>query len=278
MKLQAYLDRIGYEGRVEPTLECLRQVHRRQALSVPYENLDVQLGTPLDLDIDRIFEKVVGRRRGGWCYEVNGLLGWALAEIGFDVTRAAGGVLRAERGDAALGNHLILLVRLDRDYLADLGLGDGIREPIPVQSGAYQQGALEFRLEEMADGYWRFHNHSFAHPPSFDFRASLADEALLAAKCNALQTMPELTFVQNLVCQIMAHETVTCLTGRVLRHKSGEGNSKALISSCGELVQTLDEVFGIRNVDVSLLWPKLVARHELLFGDKPIDQITFAGM
>ena len=136
------------------------------------------------------------------------------------------------RRRGALGNHLILLVRLDRDYLADLGLGDGIREPIPVQSGAYQQGALEFRLEEMADGYWRFHNHSFAHPPSFDFRASLADEAFLAAKCNALQTMPESTFVQNLVCQIMAHETVTCLTGRVLRHKSGEGNSKALISSC----------------------------------------------
>ena len=57
MKLQAYLDRIGYEGRVEPTLECLRQVHRRQALSVPYENLDVQLGTPLDLDIDRILKR-----------------------------------------------------------------------------------------------------------------------------------------------------------------------------------------------------------------------------
>ena len=278
MHLQAYLDRIGYQGPVEPTLECLRQIHLRQALSVPYENIDVQLGVSLDQDLEKIFEKVVGRRRGGWCYELNALLGWVLSEIGFDVMRVSAGVLRDQRGDAALGNHLILLVRLDQLYLVDQGLGDGIREPIPLMAGTHRQGALAFRLAKLTDGYWRFHSHSFGYPPTFDFRDELADEALLASKCAALQEAPESIFVQNLACQIMALETVTCLTGRVLRIKSIEGSTKRLVGSQDEFADILDRMFGIRDVDVGLLWPKVVARHDLLFGDRPVDQIDLTGM
>jgi N-hydroxyarylamine O-acetyltransferase len=279
MDLQAYLDRIGYRGRVEPTSECLRQIHLCQVLSVPYENIDVQLGIPIDhRNLDRIFEKIVRRRRGGWCYELNGLLGWALSEIGFNVTRASGAVMRELRGDAALGNHLILLVELDQLYLVDQGLGDGIREPLPVRAGSYLQGALTFGLEQLADGHWRFRSHAFGYPPSFDFQPTHADEELLGAKCQMLQTAPESGFVQSLICQIMDRETVTCLTGRVLRHKSAQGSSKALISSATELTETLDRVFEIRAVDVSVLWPKVVARHEFLFGDRPVEQIEVAGM
>lgn len=278
MLLRAYLDRIGYEGPVEPTLECLRQIHLRQVLSIPYENIDVQLGVPVDGDLERIFEKVVVRRRGGWCYELNALLGWALSEIGFNVMRGCAGVLRDLRGDTALGNHLILLVRLDQTYLVDQGLGDGIREPIPLKAGTHRQGRLSFRLMEMSDGYWRFHSHSFGYPPTFDFRDECADEALLATKCAALQKSPESGFVQNLICQIMAPETVTCLTGRVLRIKSDEGGSKRLLGSADEFAEVLDRVFGIRDVDVQRLWPKVVARHDFLFGDKQVEEIEVAGM
>jgi N-hydroxyarylamine O-acetyltransferase len=279
MKLQAYLDRIGFQDRVEPTFECLRQILLCQVLSVPYENIDVQLGVPIDHgDLEAIFEKIVGRRRGGWCYELNGLLGWALSEIGFDVMRASGGVLREVRGDTAFGNHLVLLVRLDQLYLVDQGLGDGIRAPLPLQAGSYRQASLEFGLEQLADGHWRYRSHSFGYPPSFDFRATPADEALLGAKCRILQTAPESGFVQSLICQIMELETVTCLTGRVLRRKSSGGSSKVLASSPTELSQMLDRHFGIRGVDVSSLWPKVIARHELLFGDRPVEQIEVAGM
>ncbi|MDX8444900.1 arylamine N-acetyltransferase [Mesorhizobium sp. VK3C] len=278
MLLRAYLDRIGYQGPVGPTLECLRQIHLRQVLSIPYENIDVQLGVPVDGDIERIFEKVVVRRRGGWCYELNALLGWALSEIGFDVMRASAGVLRDQRGDTALGNHLILLVRLNQTYLVDEGLGDGIREPIPLMAGTYRQGPLTFRLAKTGDGYWRFHSHSFGYPPTFDFRDEYADEPLLAARCAALQKAPESTFVQNLICQIMALEAVTCLTGRVLRVKSTDGVSKRLVDSPDELAEALDRVFGIRDVEVRRLWPKVVARHDFLFGDKQADQIEVAGM
>jgi len=76
-----------------------------------YENIDLQLGTPLDQNIERIFEKLVVRRRCGCCYELNGLLGWALTTMGFPVMRVAAGILRSESGDLALGNHLVLLGR-----------------------------------------------------------------------------------------------------------------------------------------------------------------------
>ena len=267
MDLQAYLDRIGYRGKVEPTLDCLNAIHRHQALAIPYENVDVQLGRPVGLGIEKIFDKIVTNRRGGWCYELNGLLGWALREIGFDVTRAVGGVHRRERGDQVLGNHLILLVKLGRLYLADLGLGDGIREPIPVEEGRYTQGTLEFRLERLEDGFWRFHNHSFAHPPTFDFRAAPADEALLKAKCEYLQTSEESVFVPNLSCEMMHEESLTVLTGRVLKHKAAAGTQETLLNTAAELEETVAANFGIMGLPIASLWPKIVERHAAVFGE-----------
>ena len=82
-------------------------------------------------------EKIVTRRRGGWCYEMNGTLGWALGELGFRVTRGTGAVVRALKGEAAVGNHLVLRVDVPEGaYLADVGFGDGPRDPIRVVPGA----------------------------------------------------------------------------------------------------------------------------------------------
>jgi N-hydroxyarylamine O-acetyltransferase len=278
MQLAAYLNRIGYRGPVRPDLDCLRQVHLGQVLSIPYENIDIQLGHPVDQDVERIFHKIVVKERGGWCFELNGLLGWALREIGFDVERVTAGIRRDERGDVAFGNHLILLVRLDRLYLADHGMGDGIRQPIPVECGAHQQGTLTFYLEKTDDDYWRFRNHALAYPSNFDFVETAADEILIAAKCALLQVAPESVFVQNLICQIMDRESVTCLTGRILRHNSSEGTRKTLLQSRNDLARTLVETFGIKYVDVSRLWSKAVDRHNELFGARSIDDIEIKGM
>src|SRR5262245_14404995 len=113
MDLQAYFDRIGFTGTARPDIATLRALHRGHALSISYENLDVQLGRPVTIDPADAFDKIVRRGRGGWCYEMNGLLGAVLQEVGFKVTRLAGGVHRATRGPAAVGNHLVLLVDLD---------------------------------------------------------------------------------------------------------------------------------------------------------------------
>ena len=100
MDLQAYLDRIGFKGPVRPDLATLRAVHRAHQYAVPFENLDVQLRRPVVLDIEPNYDKIVRRRRGGWCYEMNGVMGWALREIGFDVMRMGAGVMRETVGDS----------------------------------------------------------------------------------------------------------------------------------------------------------------------------------
>ena len=118
MELSAYLDRIGFEGRPVPDRATLEAVQRLHLLAIPYENLDVQLGRPLTTSPAAAVDKLVTRRRGGWCYEMNGVLGWALAEIGFRVTRLTGAVMRSMAGDANIGNHLVLRVDLEDGLLS----------------------------------------------------------------------------------------------------------------------------------------------------------------
>jgi N-hydroxyarylamine O-acetyltransferase len=270
MQLAAYLDRIGYRGSTAPTLDTLFAIHRAQAYTIPYEGLDIQLGRPVDLDPARIFDKLVLRRRGGWCYETNGLLGWALGKMGFRVRRITGGVHRRERGDAAFGNHLTLLVDpdeagIERTWLCDLGLGDALRAPIPLTEGLHADGGLVFRLERLPDGCWRFHNHGYGTPESFDFRDAPADEGLFAAQNRYLQTDPQSHFVLNAEAVHLEPQCSVTLLGRVLRHASTTGVNKELIDTPEALEAALDRHFGIGGIPVAILWPLIVARHDQLF-------------
>ena len=112
MQLQQYFDRIGFRGSARADRETLHELLRLHVTTVPFENLDVQFKRPLTIGIEAAFEKIVTRRRGGWCYEQNGLFGWVLGEIGYDVTRLAAAVMRHERGEIATANHLTLQVRV----------------------------------------------------------------------------------------------------------------------------------------------------------------------
>jgi N-hydroxyarylamine O-acetyltransferase len=254
MELSAYLNRIGFDGNPRPDQACLRAVHRRHLSSIAYENLDVQLGRPLDLDPERIFAKIVRGDRGGWCYEMNGLLGWALSQIGFDVTRMTGGVGRAEVGDDAFGNHLVLQVMLDEPHIADVGIGTGMMEAVPLREGPFSQDGRQFAFEPLGNDEWRFHNSDGALPGSFDFRHGIADEALLARTCQNLQ-----------LCYRLGETGTHILLGRTLM-KTGTHETRTL-NSADELIDVLERVFRIRDPDAGDLWPRVAARHAELFGD-----------
>ena len=158
--LDDYLARIGHNGPLRIDAETLSAIHRAHITAVPYENLELQLGRPNVLAEEAFVEKLVKRRRGGWCYEMNGLLTRALRELGFSVTRVGGAVAREILGEAALGNHLVGLVDLERRYVADVGLMDGPLDAFPLEARSWREGRLEFRLERLDDGWWRFHNHA----------------------------------------------------------------------------------------------------------------------
>ena len=267
--LDAYFDRVHYTGPAEPTLDTLRAVHRAHVLSIPYENLDMHLGRAHTLDHAAIFDKLVRRRRGGWCFEMNGLLAWALREIGFDVALLASAVGRvpyddlaedrARDGNQAEGNHMVLLVHLDRPWLADVGFGNGLLEPLPLAEGEYEQGGLRFRLARRGER-WRCEQYDGI---GFDFtlRPHTMDD--FAARCHWLQTAPESGFTRTVTCHRWRADGIYSLRGAVLRHVTAQGSEDRVLTTEADYRRVLRDTFGLDLGDeVTQLWSRVWQAHQ----------------
>ncbi|MFF8570898.1 arylamine N-acetyltransferase [Streptomyces sp. NPDC015408] len=139
-QVDAYLRRLGAEHPARPTLDALRALHLLHLRTVPFENLSVHLGEEIVLEEGRLLDKVVGGRRGGFCYELNGLFGALLAALGYEVTMLAARVY----GDGGrLGipyDHMVLLVRTvdGGEWLADVGFGAHSHGPLAFGERAEQ--------------------------------------------------------------------------------------------------------------------------------------------
>jgi N-hydroxyarylamine O-acetyltransferase len=149
--LTKYLTRIGLAAPVDCDAAGLERVHRAQAYSVPFENLDIMLGRGIDVDIHAICEKIIGTRRGGYCFELNQLLFAGLQALGFDPRQAVARV--HARGEPTGFTHLVMLVEAGGScWLADVGFGaDGLRAPIRYEMNTVsQQDGLAYRLVEVS--------------------------------------------------------------------------------------------------------------------------------
>jgi N-hydroxyarylamine O-acetyltransferase len=134
----AYLARIGATAPESPTLGALASLHRAHLLAVPFESLDISLGRPIRLDRAALLAKVVDARRGGYCYELNGLFALLLRSLGYAVDLVSARVATAAGGLTDDFDHLALVVaggRLEEPVLADVGFGDGFVEPLPLRDG-----------------------------------------------------------------------------------------------------------------------------------------------
>jgi N-hydroxyarylamine O-acetyltransferase len=264
--LAAYFARVGFTGEARPDLATLQALHRAHALAVAYENFDVQLGRPLTPDPQAAFDKIVRRRRGGWCYEMNGVLGAVLAAVGFKVTRLAGAAVRGIMGDEAIGNHLVLLVDLDGEpWIADVGFGDGPREPFPLREGPILSGGFAYGLRRLDADWWRLDNHPDGGAPHFDFRLAPADPDLLATRCRELQTSPASPFVLNAIAQRHVGDEIRMLRGRVFRRVRPGSRQESLVGGAAELVALLDREFDLDIPEAATLWPRICARHDEVF-------------
>lgn len=264
MQLQSYLARIGFGGPLAADFRTLDLIVRGHVRAIPFENIDVQLGAKPGTDSAVAFAKLVERRRGGWCYEHNGVLGAALAAIGFDVVRISAGVMRQVRGDAAMGSHLCLLV--NGTWLVDAGFGSWLGAPVPLEEGEWLHAPLTVRLGRTDDGMWQLSIVPVAM--SYDFRAEPADEAELARLCHWQATDPASVFVQNLTVQRRDGEDYFMLRGKVLSEVTAQGEVRRELGSAGELVACLRDVFLLDAPESAALWPAICARHEALFGDQ----------
>src|SRR5437762_8680982 len=129
--IDSYLKRIGYSGPTTPTPDLLRNLHRAHLLAVPFENLDIALGRRIVCEEESFLRKIIDRRRGGFCYELNGAFAALLRALGFQVTLLSARVYGGGRF-GPLFDHLALRVDLDEPWLADIGFGRFARRPLRV--------------------------------------------------------------------------------------------------------------------------------------------------
>ncbi|HXM23082.1 MAG TPA: arylamine N-acetyltransferase [Terriglobales bacterium] len=247
LNVPAYLDRIAYDGPIAPTPEVLRNLHRAHLFSVPFENLDIALGRKIVCDEAAFIRKIVERRRGGFCYELNGAFAGLLRAIGFQVTLLSARVPREDGSDGPEFDHLALRVDLDEPWLADVGFGDSFLDPLELRSGAEQShdgrtyrvvdygNSLHMERAER-DGAWK-QQYSFTLTPR-----SLND---FAAMCHYHQTSPESPFTRKSVCsRATADGRITVAERNLILTRNGIREER-LLASDSEWRAVLKEYFEI---------------------------------
>jgi N-hydroxyarylamine O-acetyltransferase len=246
MNVDTYLRRIGHDGPTAPSAQTLRALQRAHLFHVPFENLDIMLGRRIDIDLQSFYEKVVVRRRGGFCYELNGLFGWLLGELGFDVTFLSGRVVH----DGVPGpefDHMVLMVRLEERWLADVGFGDTFVDPLRLDEADEQpQRGRLYRIDRSGPELTLMRRE-----PDADWEAqyifTLTPRSLPEYRetCLYQQISPDSFFTKKRVCSL-ATETgrITLRDTRLI--VTGEGSRRVTaVGGEAEFDRILRDVFGI---------------------------------
>jgi N-hydroxyarylamine O-acetyltransferase len=258
LDLRDYLKRMNYQGSTEPTLQTLQALHEAHLLTVPFENLSIHSGQPIILREEALYDKIVRRRRGGFCYELNGLFAWLLHQLGFQVRLLSAGVARVTGGFGPEFDHLALLVqRLDgADWLADVGFGESFRRPLRFEAELEQVEAdgRTYRLRrEYAEnvvkqngGYWMVQQLAEAQWGSH-YRFSLQPRALsdFRERCHYHQTSPESHFTQQRICSLATPTGRISLSDLRLITTIHSERKEQVLKSQEEYSAALAEQFGV---------------------------------
>jgi arylamine N-acetyltransferase len=248
-KVKAYLDRIGYDGPLDGSAAVLADLQECHLHTVPYENIDIINGQPLSLEQDRLFDKIVTRRRGGYCFELNALFGWLLAELGYPVTNLFARFWRDEPNTPPKRRHQVLKVEAEGiAYLCDVGVGGFVpRRPIKMVEGLkHQQGDEAYRLElepefgwmlcESKRGQWS-KLYSFTEEPQF------AKDYLMASFW--CEHAPESIFAKNTMVAIRTVEGRNTIAGEEFRIFTGSQVHTFMPQTKQEYAEALNKYFGI---------------------------------
>ncbi len=147
MNKEKYLARFHVPEKKEINLEQLDELQFMHMQYIPFENLDVIRRTPIYLNLESIYEKIVDRQRGGYCYELNGLFHWLLSALGYDAKLVAATVRRPDGTWAKADTHAAIIVELEQSYLVDVGFGDSTLYPISLNGEYHKDHSGLYRVE-----------------------------------------------------------------------------------------------------------------------------------
>lgn len=249
--LDAYFARIGYTGPRDATMETLRALHALHPAEIPFENLDPLLGNPVSLAMDDIQEKLVARRRGGYCFEHNTLFGAVLEALGFSVTNLAARVVWMAPPERPVSprTHMLLRVAVNGDaYVADVGFGgllqdgplrliDGTIQATPTETARYVASGGSWRLEALISGVWQS-AYVFTLDPQFDADYAVANWFT--------STHPASLFRNHLLMERVQPGVRINLFNRKLTHRFKDGRTERReLTDAGDLWRVMTEDMGV---------------------------------
>ncbi|MBG0564290.1 arylamine N-acetyltransferase family protein [Actinoplanes aureus] len=245
MDVNAYLDRIDMKPPHAADAAYLRELHRAHQSAVPFENLSIHLGEPITLGEPELFDKIVRRRRGGFCYELNGLLALLLEELGYSVERLAARVFGGEHLGPPF-DHLLLLVTTaggDGPWLVDVGFGSHSTYPLDFADRAEQRdpGGV-FRLADAPDGDVDVIKDG---TPAYRIERRVRTLDEFRPTCWYQQTSPDSHFTRGDVCTRLDGDGRITLSGRKLIRTGAAGRTETLLDSGEAVLAAYREHFGV---------------------------------
>jgi N-hydroxyarylamine O-acetyltransferase len=219
-----YLKRINFQGQPEVNLAVLSRLQKLHLSNIPFENLDIHTGTKIELDIAKIFSKIVENGRGGFCYELNGLFYELLMAIGFNAKMVSGRVYGRDGNYGKEFDHLAIIVEIDeREYLVDVGFGKFSLEPLEMKLDVILHDELgEFQFDKFDENYWRINEIVNGElVPEYIFKLQPRDFSEFVPMCEFHQTSPESHFTRGkLISKIVDGGRIT-LTNKQLKITNG---------------------------------------------------------
>lgn len=245
---EKYLDRINYLGSLEPNLVVLKKLQKNHLLTVPFENLDIHYQTPIELNIDRIYEKIVQNNRGGFCYELNGLFYELLLSLGFNAKRVSARVFKKDNEYSPEFDHFAIIVKIGTtEYLTDVGFGEFIFEPLELQFGKIQKDQrASYLIDKHTNGYLqvtRIENGQAV--PEFIFKNVGRELKEYTEMCEYHQSNPNSHFMKKRLISIPTENGRITISGNTLKIKENNNMSEKELKNETEFKQVLWEYFKI---------------------------------
>lgn len=242
-----YLSRIGFTSVPSTDLLTLRSLQRAHLMSVPFENLDIHWDSPIVLDTEKFFDKIVARRRGGFCYELNGLFNELLRSIGFETRLVSARVFNGKVHGPEF-DHAAIIARVgDDEYLADVGFGAFTTEPLRFIVGEKQQDPSGIFVTRKFDEEYlevaKQENGSFKS--EYIFRDVAHELAEFAEMCDFQQYSPDSHFRKGKLCSIMVPNGRKTLTDMSFIVTTGDDKKETPVASDADFYRLLENEFGI---------------------------------
>ena len=246
MDVDHCLERIGYRGSTEPTPYTLGNLQMAFLRTVPFENLDIHLGRKIELASESIYEKIVSRKRGGFCYECNILFFDLLKQLGFKVEYLSARMVKGTTAGPEY-DHMVLHVTLEEDYLVDVGNGQSCREPLRIDgtNSATSEG-YTYTIGAHGKDHALYYQQSNAEwAPRFLFTLKPRKRADFSDMCHYHQTSPDSVFTQRRLVTIATADGRVTLTDMLLSITKEGDLQERVLGSETEYSVTLKQYFGI---------------------------------